>query len=429
MRLPECIVLLLFVLFAPLSAAQEADENSVGQAQRGAEEGAETSAETSEEASADEGAAFAACAAGLSQRTLAAGVDPTIVEEVSASLEPVERVIALDRKQPEFAQTFGAYLGARVTDARISRGSELLQSHDVFLDDLLRRYGVPARYLVAFWGLETNFGSYLGNIPTLNALATLACDPRRGEFFAGEFVNAVQLLEREELPLELLRGSWAGAVGHTQFMPSSYLRYAIDGDGDGRVNLWESEQDALASGANFLRSLGWEPGLRWGRQVALPDGFPFELAGLNLKRSLADWASRGVRRLDGGELPALELEAALLLPSGHRGPAFLVYENFRVIMRWNQSQSYALSVALLADRLIGAPALRMAEVEEAPRTADIEAAQEQLNTLGYEAGKPDGVVGSRTRAALRAYQLQAGLPADGYPDRATLESLNATVLP
>jgi membrane-bound lytic murein transglycosylase B len=373
---------------------------------------------------------FDSCIAGLGDRARNAGVAVELVEQVLASLSPVERVIELDRKQPEFVQTFGEYLALRVTDSRVQRGRQLLADHQAFLEDVLERYGVPPRYLIAFWGLETNFGSYLGNVPTLDALATLACDPRRGEFFAGEFVDALQLVQREDLPLEQLRGSWAGAVGHTQFMPSSYLRYAVDGDSDGQVDLWHSEVDALASGANFLRSLGWVPGQRWGRQVALPPGFPYEMAGLDQRQPLAKWASLGVRQSDGTALPVADFEASLLLPAGHRGPAFLVYDNFSVVMRWNQSQSYALSVALLADRLAGAPPLPDSPALSEPlRREDVAAAQRALNALGHDVGAADGVVGSRTRAALRAFQLARGLPADGYPDPTTLETLNKAALP
>jgi membrane-bound lytic murein transglycosylase B len=379
---------------------------------------------------AQQDSGFDRCIAGLGYRARNAGVAVELVEQVLASLAPVERVIELDRKQPEFVQTFGEYLALRVTDSRVERGRTLLADHQAFLADVLERYGVPPRYLIAFWGLETNFGSYLGNVPTLDALATLACDTRRSEFFAGEFVDALQLVQREDLPLEQLRGSWAGAVGHTQFMPSSYLRYAVDGDSDGQVDLWQSEADALASGANFLRSLGWVPGQRWGRQVTLPPGFPYQMAGLDQRRTLTDWASMGVRRSDGAALPVSDFEASLLLPAGHRGPAFLVYDNFSVVMRWNQSQSYALSVALLADRLAGAPPLPASPALSEPlRREDVASAQRALNALGHDVGAADGVVGSRTRAALREFQLAQGLPADGYPDPTTLETLNRAALP
>jgi membrane-bound lytic murein transglycosylase B len=379
---------------------------------------------------AAEDADFAACARGLGDRAIAAGVNETLVDAVIADLSPLERVIALDRKQPEFVQTFAEYLATRVTEARVNEGRRLLEQHRSFLNSLLEEYGVPPRYLVAFWGLETNYGSYLGKIPTFDALATLACDPRRSDFFAGEFVDALKLAQRESLPPKKLKGSWAGAVGHTQFMPSSYLRYAVDGDGDGQIDLWGSERDALASGANFLRGLGWQSGERWGRQVRLPEGFPYELTGLQPPKTLAFWAEQGVTRLDGGQLPALDLEASILLPAGHRGLAFMVYENFRVAMRWNQSQSYALSVGLLADQLVDMPPLKDTVFhEQTLAKADLETAQAKLNALGYAAGEPDGILGSRTRAALRAFQLDNALPADAYPDPTTLAALKAHALP
>lgn len=375
-------------------------------------------------------AAFDLCVADLAQTAQRSGIDQSLVTRVVDSLAPVERVIELDRSQPEFLQTFADYLATRVTESRVEKGRQLLARNAEFLDSVLEEYGVPPRYLVAFWGLETNFGGYMGKVSTLNALATLACDTRRSEFFAGEFVSALKLMERDDLQPEQLQGSWAGAVGHTQFMPSSYLRYAVDGDGDGKVNLWDSEQDALASGANLLRGVGWQPGLRWGRPVILPDDFPYELAGLSEVRSLNEWSDLGVMRADGNPVPGLDLSASLLLPSGHLGPAFLVYDNFRVIMRWNQSQLYALSVGLLADRLAGAPALPMLEATPPPmRREDVKTAQRTLNNLGYDVGEADGVIGRRTRAALRDYQLRESLPADGFLDQKTLETLSASQTP
>lgn len=203
---------------------------------------------------APEPAEFQGCLNSLQVRARAAGVKEKIVEEVIPALQQQQQVLQLDRKQPEFAQTFAQYLAKRVTPARVERGRELYAQHREFLAELTRKTGVPGRYLLAFWGLETNFGSYLGSLPTLDALATLACDERRPAFFGEEFISALQLLQRESLTPEQMHGSWAGAVGHTQFMPSSYLKYAVDGDGDGRINLWDSERDALASGANFYSS-------------------------------------------------------------------------------------------------------------------------------------------------------------------------------
>ncbi|HEY7776246.1 MAG TPA: lytic murein transglycosylase, partial [Kineobactrum sp.] len=371
---------------------------------------------------------FPQCLAGLQAQARQAQVAGWIVDDVVPTLEPQARVLELDRKQPEFVQTFAGYLNARVTQARVDKGRALYQRHRVFLDQLQRQYGVPGQYLVAFWGLETNFGGYMGTMPTLDSLATLACDPRRSAFFSAEFIAALQMMEREGLQPAQLRGSWAGAVGHTQFMPSSYLRYAVDGDGDGSVNLWQSERDALASGANFLQQLGWATGLRWGREVVLPTEFRFETVGAGNDRDLAEWSRLGVRSTDGAPLPTAAVEASLLLPAGAAGPAFLVYSNFEVIMRWNRSESYALSVGYLADRIAGGGTLqRPPPTDQQPLSrAEVKVVQQQLNELGFPAGTEDGIFGSGTRAALSAFQLARGLVADGYPDRNSLQQLGVS---
>ena len=292
---------------------------------------------------------------------------------------------------------------------------------------MTRKYGVPGRYLVAFWGLETNFGSYLGKMPTLDSLATLACDERRSEFFTSELMQALALLERESLTPAEMRGSWAGAMGHTQFMPSAYRLHAIDGDGDGHVNLWRSERDALASGANFLVNLGWQKGQRWGREVLLPDDFPYVKTGLNNSQPLAYWRGLGVSFANGNPIPDIDMQASVLVPAGHSGPAFLVYPNFDVILRWNRSEYYALAVGVLADRLIGAgPLVRSPSSDEAALSRNaVENMQRQLKDLGFDAGEIDGVLGSMTQSALREFQASTGMIADGYPDRETLCALSA----
>lgn len=361
--------------------------------------------------------AFAACLEALQGQARAAGVAAQIVDDVVPTLQQQARVLELDGKQPEFVQTFAQYFNARVSESRIEQGRALYAQHREFLAQLQREYGVPGHYLVAFWGLETNFGSYLGRMPTLDSLATLACDTRRADFFGTEFIAALQLLEREGLSPVDMQGSWAGAVGHTQFMPSNYLRYAVDGDGDGRINLWRSERDALASGARFLRDLGWVPALRWGREVRLPAEFRYELALSGEALPLAEWARLGVMRSDGAALPTAELQASLLVPAGASGPAFLVYDNFDVIMRWNRSESYALSVGHLADRIAGAGPLQQAPPanQQPLARADVLALQQGLNALGFDAGAEDGLFGSGTRAALSRFQRSVGVVADGYP--------------
>jgi membrane-bound lytic murein transglycosylase B len=372
-------------------------------------------------------AEFQACLNSLQVQARAAGVSDKIIEAVVPGLQQRQQVLQLDRKQPEFAQTFAQYLAARVTPARVEQGRELYARHREFLADLTRKTGVPGRYLLAFWGLETNFGSYLGSVPTLDALATLACDERRPTFFTEEFISALQLMERESLTPAQMHGSWAGAVGHTQFMPSSYLKYAVDGDGDGHINLWDSERDALASGAHFLQQLGWEPGLRWGREVLLPNDFPYQQTGVSTSLPLREWVKLGVRGADGQMLPSVDIEGSIVVPAGHKGPAFILYANYSVIMRWNRSESYAISVGHLADRIQGAGTLRRSPSLEQPPLSIQQTIEMQLalNKAGYAAGKADGIFGPASRTALREFQLAVGLVADGYPDQNSLSRLLA----
>ena len=367
---------------------------------------------------------FQQCLAGLQDQARTQGRSDETVDVLIPSLVQQTRVLELDRQQPEFMQTFGRYLAIRVTDTRIATGREKLAQNRVLLESLQRQYGVPAPVLVAFWGLETNYGGYLGTTPSLDALATLACDPRRSAFFTTEFLTALELLEREELDPASMQGSWAGAMGHTQFMPSTWDRYAVDGDGDGRVDLWASEADALASGANFLSELGWVPGLRWGREVRLPEAFDYALAGDGTRRPLAAWADLEIRQANGAPLPPAEVDAKLVVPAGADGPAFLVYRNFDVIMGWNRSESYALSVGLLADRIAGRPGLvRPPPNDEALRVEDVQRLQRALAERGFDPGPADGIWGPATRRALTAYEASIGNVADGYPDAATLSTL------
>lgn len=374
---------------------------------------------------------FDQCVAELQIKARADGLPSSLVDEVLAKVSFVPRVIELDQRQPEFTATFANYLGRRVTDARINRGRELLAEYRPFLEQLTREYGIPPQYLVAFWGLETNFGAYLGKMRTLDSLATLACDPRRSGYFTTELLNALHIINTEKIDPARMEGSWAGAMGHTQFMPSAYRQHAIDGDRDGTIDLWQSPRDALASGANFLNKLGWERGLRWGREVGLPDNFPYDVAGRNQAKPLSYWRDLGVTRPDGSALPTgnSELKAALLVPAGHRGPAFLVYHNFNVIMGWNRSEFYALSVGHLADRINGAGALYQTPPEDLPRLTrvQIELMQTRLNALGFEAGEADGILGPGTRAAISRFQKSRDMVADGYPDTAVFRALDVSL--
>lgn len=368
---------------------------------------------------------FGACIAGFQDRARAEAISELVIEDVLGNLKEQVRVIELDKSQPEFVQTFADYLNQRVSQTRIERGRALYREHREFLNRLTETYGVPGQYLVAFWGLETNFGSYLGTMPTLDSLATLACDPRRSSFFTSELMIALKLLEREGLTSSQMQGSWAGAVGHTQFMPSNYWQYAVDGDGDGQINLWASEKDALASGANFLQSLGWKRQQRWGREVSLPDDFAYLETGLQHSAGVASWSERGVTKAGGDALAVADMQGAILVPAGHIGPAFLVYDNFSVIMKWNRSESYALSVGHLADRINGAGGLLNPPSADqiALNRKEVMTLQQALLGRGYDSGKPDGIMGPSTRSALSRFQRDQGLIADGFPNQESLSKL------
>lgn len=366
----------------------------------------------------------------MRQEARARGVDQAILEAALGEVEPIPRVLELDQRQPEFTDTFLNYLDRRVTDARVDEGRRLLQTHAPLLKRVSRQYGIPANVLVAFWGLETHYGKFLGNYPVPAALATLAHDNRRASFFRTQLLDALDILQAGNVAPEAMVGSWAGAMGHVQFMPSTFRAYAMDGDGDGRKDLWGSLPDAFSSAANYLNELGWRGGEIWGREVRLPRDFDWSLAGPDVKKTVAAWRKLGITRADGKPLQKLgNITGAILLPQGHAGPAFLVYRNFDAILTWNRSINYALAVGHLADRLLGLPPLRNgrdADNRPIPRQ-DAQALQEALIQLGLDPGKPDGVLGSRTKAAIRGYQRQTGLPVDGHPSMDLLEHLRQTM--
>jgi len=369
--------------------------------------------------------AFAACVLELKQQARQEGISAGVVDAVLDDVNYVERVIELDRSQPEFTRTFAQYYLARVTPSRVEKGRAMLAENRPLLDKIYRATGVPPRYLVAFWGLETNFGSYIGKMSVPSSLATLACDPRRSAFFTTELMTALRIVDAGDVQPGQLVGSWAGAMGQMQFMPSTFHRYAMDGDGDGRRDPWVSVPDAMASAGRFLSELGWVPGLRWGREVRLPANFNYAEAGLGTRKPLSDWAEAGVIDGMGQPLPALALEASILVPGGAAGPAFVVYENFQVIMRWNRSEYYAIAVGRLADRIAGAGTLWRPPEDDGLRFSRelILQLQENLNRLGFEGGEIDGIFGARTRAALRRFQQQQGMLADGYPTTQLIEAV------
>ncbi len=365
---------------------------------------------------------FPQCLQSFAEQAKSQGVTDATLRTHLNNLKVVNRVIELDRQQPEFTSTFAGYFNQRVTDWRVQKGREYLAEHRELLNKLAQQYGVPAQYLLAFWGMETNFGGYKGKMPVLDSLATLACDHRRSAFFTKELITALQLSQKYDFPAEKMQGSWAGAMGHTQFMPSAYASYAVDADGDGKADLWNSTEDALASAANFLQHLGWQRNQRWGREVQLPQGFDFNYIGQT--KSLSEWQKLGVKEANGSVLPVADMTATLYLPAGHQGPAFIGYDNFEVIKRWNRSDFYAISVGHLADRIVGAGKLAKAPPEQQRRSREqIKQLQQKLNELGFDAGKPDGILGSNSRQSLRAFQATKGLIPDGFPDDDTFAAL------
>lgn len=372
--------------------------------------------------------AFADWLEGLRAEARSAGISDGTLETALAEVAPIERVLELDRRQPEFTQTFWTYMDKRVTPERIARGRRLLAEHRELLGRVAARYGVQPRFLVAFWGLETNYGDLTGGFPVIGALATLAYDERRADFFRAQLLDALKILDNGDITLENMTGSWAGAMGQVQFIPSTYLGHAVDFDGDRRRDIWFSLPDVFASAANFLSNLGWAGDEIWGREVRLPPDFDLELANLSLRKPITEWQRLGVRRADGSDLPMADIEGAIVLPAGHHGPAFLVYRNFDAILDWNRSILYALSVGHLADQLIGLGGLRADRpADDRPLSrAEVEEIQALLTSLGYDAGEADGVLGSRTREALRAFQRAASLPPDGYPTPEVLDRLRRT---
>ncbi|MBU2953207.1 lytic murein transglycosylase [Marinobacter sp. F3R08] len=381
-----------------------------------------------QESDASSSTGFAECKARLQDQAIAAGVSRKTASEVMANVEHLDRVIELDRRQPEFTTTFADYLNRRVNDARVSKGRELLQEHQALLAKVTRETGVPAPYLVAFWGLETNFGSYFGKMSVPSSLTTLACDPRRRTFFTEQLIAALRIIDEGAIPADQMEGSWAGAMGHVQFMPTVFLKHAVDGDGDGRRDLWNSLPDAMMSAGSFLESMNWNSDYRWGREVVLPENFDYSLAD-GRRLPLKKWHDLGVTDAFGNPLAHEPINAALVVPAGHRGPAFLAYDNFRVIMGWNRSEFYAIAVGHLADRIAGAGQLQNPPPVDAPALsrANIISLQKALQQHGYEPGKPDGIMGPATRSAIRQFQAANDLVADGYPGDSVLVALEIAV--
>ncbi|MDA8871914.1 lytic murein transglycosylase [Candidatus Thioglobus sp.] len=342
------------------------------------------------------------------------GVSKSTIDKAFFELTLRPSAIASDKAQAEFNQNFWHYINKRVNKVRLNNGKDTLKNNASLLSKTSEKYGVPAYVIVAFLGLESNYGNYMGSESLIRSLATLAYDKRRSKFFTRELIAVLKLMDKKTIPFDAT-GSWAGAMGAVQFMPTNVIAYGVDANNDGKVDLWNEKADIYASAANFLNKLGWKKGEKWGREALIPKNFDYQLTGLNNEKTVNEWAALGVRRGNNSNLPKSNFKASLIVPMGHRGPAFLVYRNFDAIMGWNRSILYALSVAYLSDRLNGNAKLSAKTIDEPLLSKeDIMQIQNTLNLLGYDTGTPDGMAGSKTRKATRQFQSDIGLTADGY---------------
>ena len=357
-----------------------------------------------------------AAAQGVSQHTINAALNGVTYDK---------RVIAYDRKQTVFSQSFLKFSGRMISKNRLARGRSMMKKHAGTFSRIEKQYGVPASVLTAFWGLETDFGAVQGDFSTIRSLATLAYDCRRPELFRPQLVDALRLIENGDLRLDEMVGAWAGELGQTQFLPSDYMETAVDFDGDGRRNLKRSTPDALASAAALMRKFGWQPGQPWLQEVRLTKEIPWVEADLAITHPRSQWAKWGIVRANGKKLHQDSLQASLLLPMGHSGPAFLAYPNFHnVYLRWNESLLYTTTAAYFATRLAGANPVRRGSAEGTGLSlAEIKQLQLALQSRGFDVGKIDGIIGAGTRGAVKAMQIKLGMIADSWPTPELLSRL------
>ena len=357
---------------------------------------------------------------------LANGITAETYNKAMTGIAPITTLNTIIAEQPEFVRPVWSYLDGAVSNRRIADAKYLLAQNAPVLASIEERSGVPREILVAIWGMETDYGRDEGSYNLFASLATQAYDGQRQGFARRELLAALLLLQQNNYEPSQMVSSWAGAFGQTQFMPSTFFKYATDGDGDGRIDLWHSTADALASTALLFQREGWQSGKPWGYEVALPKNFAYQDADLDTLRPLSEWAARGVRLVSGGALPDGDDMAALYLPAGANGPALLTLNNFRMIMKYNNAASYALAVSLLADRMMDRPGIQAAwpRSEKLLSRADRLRFQTDLAALGYDSGQLDGLLGRKTRVALRQYQAAHGLAADAYPTAAMLALLD-----
>ena len=360
---------------------------------------------------------------------LAQGITAETFDSATAGIAPLPTITAMNANQPEFNRPVWGYLDSAVSARRIKDAQFMLNRYSEVLDRIAGQSGVPKEILVSVWGMESDFGADSGSFNLFAALATLAYDGPRANYAKPEFLAALKIYQQQRYPLGVMVGSWAGAFGQTQFTPTTFLKFAADGDGDGVIDLWRSPPDALASAARLLSEQGWTRGQGWGYEVNLPDGFAYEDADLENDKPVSEWSARGVKTAGGEALAPSDGMAAIFLPAGARGPALLITPNFRVLLKYNNAASYALAVSLLADRMLGdgPPRHDWPRDERALSRNERLQFQMDLQALGFDPGTPDGVLGRRTRAALRQYQKSKAITADGFPTAQLLAALEADV--
>ena len=370
-------------------------------------------------------AGFDAWVQGFRQRAAARGIPAGTLEAAFRSAGFLPGVIERDRNQTEFSRTLQDYLAIAASDQRLSMGQAALRQYGGVLGQIEARYGVDAPVVAAFWGLESFYGTRRGEVPVISALSTLAYDGRRAEFFEAQLIAALRILQNGDVTPDRMTGSWAGAMGHTQFIPTSYLGFAVDFTGDGRRDIWSDDpSDALASTAAYLAKSGWQRGQLWGMEVRLPPGFAIGQTGRGKGQATSSWAAQGVTRAGGAALPGSGA-GSIIIPAGPSGPAFLLFQNFNVILRYNNAENYAIGIGHLSDRLRGGPPVQGTFPPDAQgmTIADRQELQRRLTAKGFDTEGSDGVIGKKTAAAISAYEAAQGLAVTGVPTLVLLNRL------
>lgn len=367
---------------------------------------------------------FEAWLQGVKAEAARMGLSQSAIDSALNGVRFDQSIVNKDRAQGVFTQDFLTFADRMADSYRLPQGQQAVQRNKALFDRIEQTFGVPGPVLAAFWGLETDFGGFLGDGPTITSLATLAYDCRRPQLFRTQLLAAIAVIDRGDLTAAEMRGPWAGEVGHVQFMMEHYLNYGVDFDGDGRVNMLKSAPDALASAANYLRALGWRRGEPWLEEVRITRDLPWEQADIAIKLPIQQWSQWGVTRADGSALRQGP-NASLHLPMGRNGPAFLAYPNFDVYLEWNNSLVYSTTAAYLAARIAGAPKVHRGSGSGLLSVDGVKEVQKLLQARGYNVGRIDGIIGAQTRAAVKDVQLRLGLPADSYPDQALLQRLRS----